>query len=59
MKIHTFIKRFYANERGATAIEYALILSLMFLVILASLTVFSDNIKAMFQAVSAAITKAS
>ncbi|PHS23346.1 MAG: Flp family type IVb pilin [Robiginitomaculum sp.] len=59
MKTLTFIKRFYADERGATAIEYALILSLMFLVILASLTVFSDNIKAMFQAVSTAITKAS
>jgi len=59
MKTHIFIKHFYADERGATAIEYALILSLMFLVILASLTVFSDNIKAMFQAVSAAITKAS
>ncbi|MDQ7020002.1 MAG: Flp family type IVb pilin [Robiginitomaculum sp.] len=56
--MQTFIKRLYADQRGATAIEYALILSLMFLVILASLTVFSDNIKAMFQAVSAAITKA-
>ncbi len=59
MKKHTLMTRFLADQRGATAIEYALILSLMFLVILASLTVFSDNIKAMFQAVSTAITKAS
>ncbi len=59
MKKRTLMTRFLADQRGATAIEYTLILSLMFLVILASLTVFSDNIKAMFQAVSTAITKAS
>jgi pilus assembly protein Flp/PilA len=56
MKTQIFIKRLYADERGATAIEYALIVSLVFLVILGAMTLFSDNIKAMFAAIATAVT---
>jgi pilus assembly protein Flp/PilA len=56
MKNNTLIKRFYADESGATAIEYTLIISLVFLAILGAMTLFSDNIKAMFSAISSAVT---
>ncbi len=56
MNIRFLLRRFLTDDRGATAIEYALIIALIFLVILTSLTLFSDNIKAMFQRVSEAIT---
>ena len=35
------LKRFLADERGATAIEYGLIIALIFLVILGSFTAFA------------------
>ena len=35
-----FLARFQSDDRGATAIEYGLILALMFLVILGALTAF-------------------
>ncbi|PHS22652.1 MAG: Flp family type IVb pilin [Robiginitomaculum sp.] len=50
------IKAFYVDESGATAIEYTLIISLIFLVILGAVTLFADNATAMFQKVSSAIT---
>ncbi len=56
MKNNRLIKRFYADESGATAIEYTLIISLVFLAILGAMTLFSDNIKAMFAAISSAVT---
>ena len=56
MNKNTLIKTFYADKSGATAIEYTLIISLVFLVILGAMTLFSDNIKAMFSAISSAIT---
>jgi pilus assembly protein Flp/PilA len=56
MKNSTLIKTFYTDESGATAIEYTLIISLVFLVILGAVTLFADNAAAMFQKVSSAIT---
>lgn len=47
------IKMFFANESGATAIEYALIASLIALVIIASLTAVSSKLTATFNEVSA------
>ena len=56
MKNNALIKTFYTDESGATAIEYTLIISLIFLVILGAVTLFADNATAMFQKVSSAIT---
>lgn len=38
-----FLSRFGRDESGATAIEYGLILALMFLVILSALTAFGQT----------------
>jgi len=37
------LKRFWADERGATAIEYGLIGALVFLVIITSVTTFGNK----------------
>jgi pilus assembly protein Flp/PilA len=49
------IRRFLADERGATAIEYGLIVALIFLVIVTAVTLFSDRATAMFTFVSTTI----
>ena len=41
--IKRFLDRFQRDERGATAIEYGMILALMFLVILGALQAFGDT----------------
>jgi pilus assembly protein Flp/PilA len=46
------IKNFVANESGATAIEYALIASLVSVVIIAALTQLGTKIKTVFNEVS-------
>ncbi|HEY1224065.1 MAG TPA: Flp family type IVb pilin [Brevundimonas sp.] len=38
-----FISRFLSDESGATALEYGIILALMFLVILSALTAFGGT----------------
>ena len=38
-----FISRFMSDESGATALEYGIILALMFLVILSALTAFGGT----------------
>ena len=38
-----FLTRFAKDESGATAIEYGLIIATIFLVILASVTLFADR----------------
>lgn len=38
-----FISRFWRDEAGATALEYGIILALMFLVILSALTAFGGT----------------
>jgi pilus assembly protein Flp/PilA len=54
--------RFLADERGATAIEYGLIVGLIFVVLLSALTAFADNGTGVFNdamnAISDAITGA-
>lgn len=52
------MKRFLRNERGATAIEYGLILSLMFLAIVASVQLFAAEARAVFAGVTEAIVGA-
>lgn len=46
------VRRLFADERGATAIEYGLIAALIAVAILASLTLLSDSTNAMFDYVS-------
>lgn len=43
-----FISRFMSDESGATAIEYGIILALMFLVILGALTAFGGTSTGIF-----------
>lgn len=42
-RLNAFLIRFGRDERGATAIEYGIILALMFLVILGALTAFGGT----------------
>lgn len=49
------IKRFGANESGATAIEYALIASLIAVFIIGSLQVLGANMSSVYSEVSANI----
>ena len=49
------IRRFLTDDRGATAIEYGLIVALIFLVIVTAVTLFSDRATAMFTFVSTTI----
>ncbi|MDQ8029072.1 MAG: Flp family type IVb pilin [Brevundimonas sp.] len=44
------LTRFWRDERGATAIEYGLIIALIFLVILSALTAFGGTSSGIFNA---------
>jgi pilus assembly protein Flp/PilA len=50
--------RFLADQSGATAIEYGLICSLIFLVIITAVTAFGHNTTSLMNQVSAAVTGA-
>ncbi|MBU1347241.1 MAG: Flp family type IVb pilin [Alphaproteobacteria bacterium] len=52
------IRRFLTDESGATAIEYGLIIALIFLVILASVQLFATNATALFDQVATAVGSA-
>jgi len=43
------------NERGATAVEYGLMVALIAVVIIAAVTLLGQNLNAMFNAIAAAI----
>lgn len=43
-----FLKRFFTNEKGATAIEYGLIAALVSVAIIAALTTLGSNLSTMF-----------
>lgn len=47
------LRSFAANESGATAIEYGLICSLIFLVIVGAVTAFANGTTAMFDLLAA------
>lgn len=49
------LDRFLADESGATAIEYGLIISLIFLVIISSVTAFGNKASAIFNTAMIAI----
>ncbi len=50
------IARFLKDESGATAIEYGLIVGLIFLVIVSAVTYYTDRTNAMYQKISTAVT---
>ncbi len=52
------IRRFLANERGATAIEYGMICGLIFLVIITAVSLFASRATAMFDYISSTIAAA-
>ena len=52
------LTRFVGDERGATAVEYGLILALMFLAIVGSVQLFASNAGLMFERIREAITGA-
>ena len=49
------ITRFFANEDGATAIEYALIASLIALVIITAVTAVGTNLSSTFTSVAGSL----
>lgn len=49
---------FVRDEDGATAIEYALIISLIFLVIVSAVTLFATNMTTMFGIINTAMVAA-
>ncbi len=53
-----FLTRFRRDERGATAIEYGLIIALIFLVILSALTAFGATGSGVFNGAMDAIRAA-
>lgn len=52
------IRRFLNDDSGATAIEYALILAMIFLVIISSVGLFASRATAMFAKISTAVSGA-
>jgi pilus assembly protein Flp/PilA len=50
--------RFARNSSGATAVEYGLIVSLIFLVILGAVTTFGTKSTGMYNSISTAISSA-
>lgn len=52
----TLLRRFLDDEGGATAIEYALITGMIFLVIVASIGAVASKSTAMFDRISAAVS---
>ena len=49
------VKRWYANEEGATAIEYGLIAALIAVVILNAVTALGAKVKTNFNSISTAV----
>jgi pilus assembly protein Flp/PilA len=52
------VKAFLADQSGATAIEYGLIVSLIFLAILTAVTAFGNNTSNLINQISTAVTGA-
>jgi len=50
-----FIKKFWQEEEGVTAIEYGLIAALIAVVIIAAVTAVGENLNAVFQYIADAL----
>jgi pilus assembly protein Flp/PilA len=51
----TLLNRFIADERGSTAIDYGLIVSLIFLAIMAAVNGFTNETKNMYSDIQSAL----
>jgi len=51
-----FMRDFMRDDRGATAIEYALIATLISVAIIGALTLYADNVGNMFNNISNAVS---
>ncbi len=49
------LKRFFADERGATAIEYALITGMIFLAIVTVLYTYGDSMHGMYDRIGTSV----
>lgn len=56
--LHSVSRRFQDKEKGATAVEYALIIALIAVVIITTVTLLGDQIKTAFKNVSDAVQTA-
>lgn len=54
--IARFLRRFQSDESGATALEYGLIISLIFLVIVSAVTAFGNKASEIFNTAFIAIS---
>jgi pilus assembly protein Flp/PilA len=52
------LKRFWKDERGATAVEYGLIVGCIFLAIIGGLSAFASNENAMYANIGTAVASA-
>jgi pilus assembly protein Flp/PilA len=52
------LKRFFKDERGATAIEYAMITGLIFLALVTVLYTYRDSMHSMYDHIGTAVTGA-
>ena len=53
--LKTLVKFQNRDERGATAVEYGLMVALIAVVIIGAVTLLGNNLNAMFNAIAAAI----
>lgn len=58
MRILKSVKQFFANEKGATAIEYGLIAGGIAIVIIVAVGLAGDALVAMFNTIASALTPA-
>lgn len=54
----TVLRRFFSDTRGSTAIEYGLICSLMFLVVVGAMQTFGVKVTSLFDFISGEMGKA-
>jgi pilus assembly protein Flp/PilA len=52
------LRRLCADERGATAVEYGLIVACIFLAIISGISLFASNENAMYQHIATSISGA-
>ena len=55
-RTHNWIRAFAKDERGATAIEYSLIVGLIFLAIVTAVEAFASNTNVMYSEISSAMS---
>ena len=55
LALHRSLRRFFREERGATAIEYALIASGISIVIAAAVTALGGDVQGLFSSVATAL----